>query len=79
MLLLLMLMKMEIKKVYNMELLKKGDKMYLRGSMSISNGSDDVAGGSNNGVIYVNGVRNDFKQEYHFFIRSTLKEKRRKN
>ena len=28
-----------------MELLKKGDKMYLRGSMSISNGSDDVTGG----------------------------------
>jgi len=28
-----------------MELLKKGDKMYLRGSMSISNGSSDVSGG----------------------------------
>jgi hypothetical protein len=28
-----------------MELLKEGDKMYLRGSMSISNGSNDVAGG----------------------------------
>jgi len=28
-----------------MEILKKGDKMYLRGSMSISHGSDDVAGG----------------------------------
>jgi hypothetical protein len=34
--------------------------------------------GSNNGVIYVNGVRNDFKQEYHFFIYSNLKKNRRK-
>ena len=28
-----------------MKLLKKGDKMYVRGSMSISNGSSDTAGG----------------------------------
>jgi hypothetical protein len=34
--------------------------------------------GSNNGIIYVNGIRNDFKQEYHFFIRSTLKKIRKK-
>lgn len=34
--------------------------------------------GSNNGIIYVNGVKNDFKQEYHFFIRSNLKNIRRK-
>lgn len=28
-----------------MKLLNKGDKMYVRGSMSISNGSSDTAGG----------------------------------
>ena len=34
--------------------------------------------GSNNGVIYLNNIRNDFQCEYHFFIYSNLKEIRKK-
>ena len=30
--------------------------------------------GSNNGLSYVNGVKNDFKHKYHFFIRMNKQE-----
>jgi len=55
-----------------MELLKKGDKMYLRGSMSISHGSDDVAGGlatikniridERLGIDHFNGIFVEFEE-----------------
>ena len=34
--------------------------------------------GSNDGLIYVNGVKNDFNRKYHFFIKSSLKKIRLK-
>ena len=32
--------------------------------------------GSNDGVIYIDGVRNDFKSKHYFFRKSSLKEQR---
>lgn len=55
-----------------MKLLEKGDKMYVRGSMSISNGSNDVAGGlatikevsinERLGVEHMNGIFVTFEE-----------------
>lgn len=55
-----------------MKLLEVGDKMYVRGSMSISNGSNDVAGGlatikkieidENLGAEHMNGIMVKFEE-----------------